>query len=169
MKKAILTLLIAALGVSAYAQSPDPDTTARHFIIMASIGNLQEVSSGHLAIQKSKRAAIRSFGQMMIKDHSQSQQQLLQLAKNQNIAIPQEATTGIQEDLNMKNAGDNFDGLYVHAMTVDHRSTVQMFENYAITGKNPVLREFARQMLPTLKAHLVTITAIDKQLNMADK
>jgi putative membrane protein len=40
-----------------------------------------------------------------------------------------------------------------------------MFETYAVNGKNPAVKAFAKQMLPTLKAHLAAITALDKQIN----
>jgi putative membrane protein len=40
---------------------------------------------------------------------------------------------------------------------------VQMFENYATTGKDPVVRAWAQQMLPTLKMHLEQIKTIEKQ------
>jgi putative membrane protein len=67
----------------------------------------------------------------------------------------------------LKKAGDNFDRLYVHGMVGGHSNTVQMFETYATTGKDPDVRVFAQQMLPTLKAHLAAITAIDKKLSTA--
>jgi putative membrane protein len=156
-------------GVKAQIPQPDPDTTARHFLTVASIDNLQEVSAGQLAVQKAKWADVRSFGQMMVKDHGQAEQQLTQLAKSKNIRIPAEAVGGIQPDINLKNAGGNFDKLFVHAMVSGHHSAVGMFQNYATTGKNPAVREFARQMLPTLKAHLDAITALDKQLNTNNK
>jgi putative membrane protein len=166
MKKAIIIILLGLGGLVAKAQipQPDPDTTAKHFIIVASIGNLQEAGAGQLAVQKAKRADIKSFGQMMVKDHNQAQQKLMQLAKQKGYNIPPEATGGIQPDLNLKSAGDNFDRLYVHAMVAGHRSTVEMFETYATTGKDPDVKAFAQQMLPTLKAHLAAIQAIDSQL-----
>src|SRR5882757_5221459 len=166
MKKAITILLISLGGVIAKAQipQPDPDTTAKHFLIVASIGNLQEVSAGQLAVQKAKRADVRSFGQMMVKDHEQAEQQLLALAKSRGYNLPAAATGGIQPDLNLKNAGDNFYKLYVHAMVSGHNSTVQTFETYPVNGKDPAVKAFAQQTLPTLKAHLAAIKAIDSQL-----
>jgi len=158
-------MLLGLGGLTAKAQipQPDPDTTARHFIIVASIGNLQEVSAGQLAAQKAKNADVRSFGQMMVSDHGKAQQQLMQLAKKKGYSIPPEASGGIQPDLNLKNATDNFDAMFIHAMLAGHGNTVQVFENYATTGKDPDVRAFARQMLPTLKAHLAAIKAIDEK------
>jgi putative membrane protein len=171
MKKAIFIILLAlgAFNVKAQIPQPDPDTTAKHFLIVASIGNLQEVSAGQLAAQKGKSADVRSFGQMMVKDHNQAEQQLLQLAKRKGITLPRAATGGIQPDLNLKNAGDSFDRLYVHAMVVNHANTVQTFETYATTGKDPEVRAFAQQMLPTLKAHLAAIKTIAGQFKNTAK
>jgi putative membrane protein len=49
-------------------------------------------------------------------------------------------------------------------MIVNHANTVQTFENYAITGKDPDVKAFARQMLPTLKHHLEQIKNIDARV-----
>jgi len=167
MKKMTLFLLALAACLCAKAQTsgPDPDTTAKHFLTAASISNLQEVNAGQLATKKGKRADVRSFGQMMMKDHSDAEQKLIQLAKLKNIDIPEAASGEIQPSSSLQNAGDNFDRLFVDAMLTGHRSAVQMFETYATTGKDPDVRTFAQKTLPTLKAHLAAITAIDKQMS----
>jgi len=169
MKKAIFTFLLGAGARIACAQipQPDPDTTAKHFLIVASIGNLQEVSAGQLAVQKGQMAEVKGFGQMMVKDHGDAEQKLLQTAKASGIVLPATATGGIKPDLNLKNAGDNFDKLYVHAMLSGHRSTVQTFENYAVTGKDPNVKAFAQQMLPKLKQHLTAVKALEEKLKTA--
>lgn len=166
MKK-LITVVLAAMGclaVKAQIPKPDPDTTAKHFLIVASIGNLQKASAGQLAVQKARRADVKSFGEMMVRDHGDAEQKLLQLAKQQHINLPATATGGIQPDLVLKKAGDDFDKLYVHAMVSGHRNTVETFQEYAVNGKNAAVKAFARQMLPTLKAHLQKIKEINKQL-----
>jgi putative membrane protein len=165
MKKLIFISILCFGSLIAKAQipQPDPDTTARHFLIVASIKNLQEVSAGQQAIQKAKNTDVRAFGQMMVKDHSQAEQQLLALAKSRNISLPPSATSGIKPDLLLASA-TNFDSAFVHAMSAGHGNTVQMFENYATTGKDPAVKAWAQQMLPTLKMHLEHIKTIEKQL-----
>jgi putative membrane protein len=166
MKKTILFLLSCLGGYTAWAQipQPDPDTTAVHFLIVASIKNLQEVSAGQLAAQKATRPDVKSFGQMMVRDHGDAEQKLLQLAKSRGYSLPPAATGGIQPDLNLKKAGPDFDRLYVHGMVAGHNNTVQSFEAYTINGKDPAVKAFAQQMLPTLKAHLAEIKAIDEKI-----
>ena len=164
MKRIILLLTTVMAVHLAHAQAPDPDTTARHFIIMASIGNLQEINSGKLAAQKATRPEVKSFGQMMVTDHSGAEQKLIQLAKTHGYQIPAAATMTPPPDLNLSKAsGDDFDRMYIHAMVSGHRNTVMMFQNYAIAGKDPKVKAFAQQMLPTLKQHLEAVKALDEK------
>ena len=46
-------------------------------------------------------------------------------------------------------------------MVSGHRETVQLFEKYVLTGKDPDVKSFAQQTLPVLKEHLTAIKAID--------
>jgi putative membrane protein len=168
MKKTILFIFLGfSLVAKAQIPQPDPDTTAKHFLIVASIGNLQEASAGQLAAQKAKRSDVREFGQMMVKDHGDAEQKLLSLAKTKGYDLPAAATGGIQPDLNLKNAAENFDRLYIHAMVVSHRNTVETFENYAVTGKDPQVKAFAKQMLPTLKQHLEEVEKLEAMIKDA--
>jgi putative membrane protein len=166
MKNILFMILLCFTCVAAKAQipQPDPDTTAKHFLIVASIGNLQEASAGQLAVQMAKRPEVKSFGQMMVKDHGMGEQELLALARRKHIDLPPEATGGIKPDPMLKKAGANFDKLYVHNMVSGHNYTVQTFQNYATTGKDPDVKAWAQKMLPTLKMHLEHIKNIEQQL-----
>lgn len=160
----MIVLCFGGWAAKAQIPQPDPDTTAKHFLIVASIGNLQEVSAGQLAVQKAKRAAVKAFGQMMVVDHGTAEQELLALAKARHIELPPAATGGIKPDLLLVNAGDRFDQNYVHAMVAGHGNKVQAFENYVTTGKDPAVKAWAQKMLPNLKMHLEEIKAVEKQL-----
>jgi len=162
----IFTILAGAGTVKAQNQSPD--TTARYFLIQASIGNLQEIASGKLAQQRATSPDVKAFAEMMVMDHSKVQEQILEVAKESNIQLPIEATETPVPDRTLKIASDkDFDRLYVHIMVPGHRETIGLFENYAITGKNPIVKAFAKQTLPTFKKHLSEITTIDN--NMKDQ
>lgn len=159
----ILASLTCQVAVAQIPQ-PDPDTTTQHFLIVASIKNLQEVGAGQLAVQQAKNAEVRSFGQMMVTDHGHAEQELLQLAKRKNISMPPVASSGIQPDPMLRNAGPKFDQLFVHAMLPGHENAVQVFQNYAITGKYSDVRAFARKILPMLRLHLEHIKIIEKEV-----
>jgi putative membrane protein len=167
--RTIYTILVFAASLAfsvANAQDKSNDTTARYFITQASIGNLQEISAGRLAAGQAGSPEVKAFGERMVADHSKSQAQLMQLITARGFQIPHEATDPPVPDKMLKNLhGKDFDRMYVHMMVPDHRQTVQMFEKYALTGKDPDTRAFAQQVLPVLKQHLDAITAIDKSQN----
>jgi putative membrane protein len=162
MRKLIF-LSFLGFGLTAKAQipQPDPDTTAKHFLEVASIGDLQEVSAAQLALQKARRPEVKAFAQMMVKEHGQSERELLTLAKSQGIMLSPAATGGIQPDIPLKNAAANFDKMYVHGMVSAHGGAVQSFAAYAINGKNPAIQAWAKAMLPKLKTHLDHISLLE--------
>ena len=160
---------LAMLSVfSTQAQDKSNDTTARYFIIQASIGNLQEIQIAKLALQRSTNSEVKSFANQMIADHGKAQAQLMQLVRTRNFQIPKEAMDTPVDDMMLKNLpAKDFDRIYVHMMVPDHRQTVQRFEKYALTGKDPDVKSFAKQTLPTLKEHLNAITTIDDSMKNA--
>ncbi len=159
-------VLAAFLGSNtANAQDKSNDTTARYFIIQASIGNLQEVAMGRLAAEQAVSPDVKAFAQRMVTDHSNAEAQLMQLIQSKGFQIPREATDPPIEDMMLKNTpAKDFDKVYVHMMVPDHRQTIQLFEKYALTGKDPDVKAYAQQTLPVLKEHLAAIIAIDNNM-----
>jgi putative membrane protein len=165
MKKLTMLFLFFAITATAKAQEQSPDTTAWYFLVQASIGNLQEIASGKLAMQKAASPNVKAFGKMMVDDHSKAQAKLLAVAQSQNIQLPSASTATPLPDMTLATAANkDFDRLYVHSMVPGHRQTFMMFQNYAITGKNAAVKAFANETLPTLKQHLQAITTIDKNM-----
>lgn len=171
MKKTIILFALISMASAKIARAQtDPDTTALHFIIQASIGNQQEISAGNLAAQKALKPEVKAFGQHMVADHTKVQTELLQLAKSQGYQVPPQATQpAVPEPMLVKATGKDFDRIYVHMMAPGHQKTVTMYQNYAVNGKNLDVKAFAAKTLPSLKEHLTTVTAIEKQTKDAAK
>lgn len=163
----LLFVAISLMGITAlHAQDKSNDTTARYFLMQASIGNLQEAAMGKLAAKQAVDTAVRAYAMRMIIDHTNSETQLMQVVRSTGVQLPPEATETPVENLMLKNMhGKDFDRHYVHMMVPDHRETVHLFEKYALTGKNPVVKAYAQQALPILKEHLATIKTIDDNMN----
>ncbi len=168
MRTILLFVITALIGIgSVKAQDKSNDTTARYFIIQASIGNLEEIAMGKLAAEKAESAEVKAFARQMVTDHSKAQAQLMELIKSRGFQIPQAATDTPVENPMLKNTpAKDFDRMYVHMMAPGHRETVKMFEKYTQMGKDPDVIGFAKQTLPVLKQHLASITVIDQ--NMKD-
>jgi putative membrane protein len=169
MKKLVIFFALSdCMMICATAQDKSSDTTARYFIIQASIGNLQEIAMGRLAAAQATSPDVKAFANKMVADHAKAEAQLMQLVQTRGFRIPHEATDPPVEDMMLKKeTGKDFDRVYVHMMVPDHRQTVQLFEKYALTGKDPDVNAFAKQTLPILKEHLAAITAIDQSMQQA--
>jgi putative membrane protein len=164
----LLALDIALFAGPVVAQSASTDTATKDFIVQASIAGIQEVSAGRLASEKAVDPEVKSYGAKMVADHSKAEDQLLQLAKKKGYEIPATATTPAASNPMLKKAsGKDFDREYVHMMVPDHRDAVQLFQKYAINGKDPDIKAFAQQTLQVIKQHLAQITAIDNKMKGA--
>ena len=59
-----------------------------------------------------------------------------------------------------KKEGPAFDKAYVEAQLKGHEETVALFQAYASGGDNPRIKQFARDLLPTLQMHLEHVRKI---------
>jgi len=163
MKKIIT--IVAVIWLFAAPAKAQTDTATRNFLVQASIGNLQEISSGKVAAQKAASQKVKAFGNRMVTDHGKAEAQLLALAKKKGYNLPPNATSNVVEDpMLVKAAGNKFDKLYVHMMVPGHRSAAGLYQHYAIAGKDPDIKAFAQQTLPVIKSHLAEIKAIDAEM-----
>ena len=72
---------------------PSASTSAKAdqtFVMKAAQGGLAEVQLGQLAAQKASNPDVKAFGQKMVDDHTKANDQLKQVAAQDNIAIPAE-------------------------------------------------------------------------------
>ncbi len=128
----------------------------RKFVTEAAHGGLAEVELGQLATQKASNADVKSFGQMMVDDHTKANDELKTLASGKGITLPSaldakdKATKARLEKL----SGDQFDKAYMETMVKDHKTDIAEFKHAASSAKDSDLKSFADKTLPTLEKHL---------------
>jgi putative membrane protein len=152
-----------AVSVQA-TESPSPtgsgqnslSSSDRKFITKAAQGGLAEVQLGQLASQRGASNAVKQFGQHMVQDHTQVNNQLKQLAAQKGVTLPTTIGSKNQQVKNYlsKLSGTNFDRQYLNQMLQDHQKNISAFEKEAQQGQDPDVKAFAAQALPTLKEHL---------------
>ena len=101
-------------------------TDARAFVNDMTIAGLAEVQLGKMASEKGSSADVKSFGQMMVKDHSQANDELKQAAAQLKIQPPREIDQK-HKDLASKLSklqGAEFDREYVNAMVQGHQEVL---------------------------------------------
>lgn len=99
---------------------------------------------------------------MMVTDHTKVGDELMAIAKKKNITMPDSVNADskkVIDEMAMK-TGKDFNKAYVDKMLADHKATVSMFEDASKKIKDPDLKAFVDNTLPTIKSHLAAITAM---------
>jgi putative membrane protein len=152
-------ILGAALIVAAYV-CPALAKTDKDFLTDAIQGNLAEISVGELAQKNGNSDRVRSFGQMLVQDHSAANEKATKLAKEHDLTPPTQPKPEEKElsDKLAKLSGDEFDKDFANAMVEDHKKAIKEFEEQA-QGSGDVA-SFAKETIPTLKKHLETAESL---------
>ncbi|HEX6125327.1 MAG TPA: DUF4142 domain-containing protein, partial [Pyrinomonadaceae bacterium] len=141
--------------------------TQNSFWTEAASGGMAEVELGRLAQTKSQNAEVKRFAQMMVSDHTKSNDELKALAMKKNVVLP--TAPGERHQRTMMQlqglSGTEFDRAYVDAMVRDHEATVQLFESQTQGAGDADIKAFAEKTLPNLRQHLETITSIRGKMN----
>jgi putative membrane protein len=174
---------VVACGLLAFAQS-QPDTSksssaghdtqsanrmaaADHtFATKAAQGGMAEVKLGNLAKEKASSPDVKSFGEMMVEDHTKANDELKQIASKKGMTLPTsvDAKSQATYDRLSKLSGADFDRAYMKDMVADHRMDVNEFKKQSERGMDPDLKEFATKTLPTLQKHLQTAESVDAKV-----
>jgi putative membrane protein len=132
------------------------------FATKAASGGQAEVVLGQLAMKNATSPQVRQFGQQMVTDHTQANQELQTIARQQNLTLPDkpDAASQVKEQRLQASTGTVFDTAYARDMVQDHQQDIADFQQEATAGKDPALKAFAQKYLPVLKHHLEMAQAI---------
>jgi putative membrane protein len=156
-----LGIAVAMLGIAAAA--PATDKSSKKFITEAIEGNLAEVQVGKLAQEKSMDDGVRSFGDMLVKDHSAGNEKAASVANAIGVMPPKEPNTKQKAmyDKLSKLSGNAFDREFIKMMVDDHKKDIKEFEKEA-KSSNEQVAAFAKDTLPTLHEHLEAAQSLAK-------
>lgn len=129
----------------------------RQFIIDAAQGGMAEVRLGQLALQRSNSSEVKQFAQRMIQEHTQANEELMQLAAQKGVTPP--ATPGPKYEAAMMRlmqlSGDSFDKAYMGEGGLNgHLESTAVYQRQAKLGQDSDLKAFAARILPRVQDHL---------------
>lgn len=138
----------------------------RQFITFAAQGGMAEVQLGQLAQQKAENPQVKQFGQRMVTDHTQLNNQLMQVAQQIGVQPPTQLNEDHRDTLQKleKRSGAAFDRAYIDNMVDDHQRDLRRFKNQAQDGDNPQVKNLAQQAVPILQQHLQMAQQIQASL-----
>ena len=131
---------------------------AQAFVNTIAAGDRFEIETSKLVPSSAASAQVMGFAKQLIAAHTASTAKLKAIvAKDPSgIVIDDQLSTAQQatlEDMKSKK-GYIFDAAYLAALTHGHDQTLTELKNYAASGDNPALKEFAAGLIPTVTEHL---------------
>jgi putative membrane protein len=163
ISKIVLALTGAVLVISAHADVSKKD---QEFLQKAAAGGLYEVQAGSLAQSKGQSEGVKSFGAMLVKDHSAANEELKALAARKGVTLPAKLPTAKQKRLEKISADKDFDKEFVKEVGLDdHQDDIRLFEKVGKNADDADVKAFAIKTLPTLKAHKEHAEVLEKSHN----
>lgn len=139
----------------------------RDFVMKAAGGGMMEVELGNIAQQNAASQRVKDFGAMMVRDHSNANNELTSFASRRNLMLNTDSLMALHKSHidNLKNkTGASFDKAYMSMMVNDHKKDVSEFEKASKMCKDQECLAWAGKTLPTLQMHLDSAQAINKSL-----
>lgn len=151
---AVLPFALAAAG--AVAQPIGAPTSA--FIAKARSTDAFELEAGRLAEKRGQSPEVRSFGAMMVADHTMTSNELRQTLLKARLPAPGKPSPDptqakILADLRAA-PKTGFDRAYVHSQVAAHEAALALMKDYGERGDNPDIKAAAAKTAPLVAHHL---------------
>ncbi len=153
---AAMALLLPLAGWAQAYNGTKVDSADQKFIKQAAEGDMAEVELGKLAEQKAADNSVKQFAERMVNDHTQNKSQIQTLAAQKGITLQSslDAKDQATKARLSKLSGEQFDKAYMQDMVKDHTHDVNEFKQEASKAKDPDVKAYVNQTLPTLESHL---------------
>jgi putative membrane protein len=110
---------------------------------------------------------VKNFALRLAADHAKLEKDLMDLAKQRNIAVAtgtnKEAREKVAELMKLK--GQDFDRRYVDLMIEEHEKDLKMLEDWEKNTKDDACRACVERAIPVVRKHLADARTLQKELN----
>lgn len=155
----------------------------RDFVEESLASGMAEVQLGELARDRASSEEVRQFAQMMVRDHTQSGEQLKQIAQQHSLTVPAAIDDEHQELRERLSglSGAEFDREYMDAMVQSHEDVMDRLESRTDPGVlggpgtsrpgegndavEASINQWAAGALPTVRQHLEEARRISETLD----
>lgn len=148
--------------LNALNNSQDLDSADLEFLQQAAYGGMIEVESSRKILAITEDNSVKSFAEMMVKDHSKANQGLQSLASTKGYRLPTLLPYSKTELINKmdtyKNEGRN--EYYLQLMVNEHMNAIDLF-SLASRSEDKEISAFAKNILPTLETHYQHVKKAD--------
>lgn len=150
-----------------------PKLTDAELQVMAKLHhvNQMEMDIGKVAAERARSADVKAFAARLVKDHTQADAKLTELAKKRDVTIPEPTAKDDAEKKQMDDEkttmdrlkqleGEEFDREFATAMVAGHTNALKLVTEAKNQVKDPQLLALVKSMEPALKKHLAAATKL---------
>lgn len=112
--------------------------------------NLKEIEMGKMAQKSGQSKQVKSYGKMLVKDHSAADGKVKALAKQEKVELPAAPPAMNHDDMG---TGADFDKKFAQAMLDDHKKDVEEAKTARDGTDNPKLKKLLTNIVPVLEKH----------------
>ncbi|MEJ8852476.1 DUF4142 domain-containing protein [Variovorax rhizosphaerae] len=139
--------------MSVYAADVPPKAD-QTFMTKAAGGGIYEVEVSKMAAAKAQRADVKSYAEMLVKDHTAANDELKQLASSKGVSVPSEMPAEKKAKLDKLSSSKDIDRDFVREVGLDdHKTDIALFEKASKEAKDADVKSWFGKTLPTLKSH----------------
>lgn len=151
-----------AFAAPASATLPTPPQTAataqaQPYLFYAGAGDVFEITSSMILLNKSQNPQVRAYASMLIDHHSRTTNLALANAKAAGVMAPPPELSAMQKGMIgalHAAAPAAIDRLYLQQQVPAHQQALALQSGYARSGDVPTLRQTAQGAVPIVQGHL---------------
>lgn len=136
--------------------TPMAGQTAQDYVAHAADGDMYEMASSKMALERSKKKPTRVFAQMMVRDHTKSTAMIQKAAGKASVAVPTAPTPETQAKLDALKATPDadFDKAYSDGQKQAHDMAWTVHSGYAADGSDAGLKATATSIKGVVETHM---------------
>jgi putative membrane protein len=156
----ICSLLLIPISA---AHAADLSMMDKSFFKKASQGGMTEVAAGKMAQEKGSTQDVKDFGAMMVKDHTQNDQDLMALAQTKGVTVKDSLDSKHQAMIDKmdKLSGPAFDKAYIDSQVSGHQKMLTLMKSEE-NSSDADMKDFATKTSSTVEMHLSKAEDIQK-------
>jgi putative membrane protein len=128
----------------------------KNFVTQAVKDSIRERVVGKMAVQQSQNSDVKDYGKMLVKDYNEALQKLVELMNKNGMPQPSGMAEVRSEAIDKLQSlsGPSFDKEFIGMMIENLQKAVDRYQREQNSAQNPDVRDYAKNMLPTLQKHL---------------
>lgn len=149
-----VALFAAVAAAPARAQDTVP-LEDEYFAMKAYAEGLAEIAKSKLATTKATDPAVRQFAEKLVKDHTECNRKIYDLAAKKRIPLPTAIDAVHSTALRRMEtlSASDFDKAFLKAQICAHKEALHLFEHQSHKGEDADLKALAHETIPTLQDH----------------